>query len=170
MSFSNQSRIVVIAVLSALAIFWPSCADDGSDSSADDDASTDTDTDTDTDTTENGDECGDCPLNSGYPCPCDVSGGECEDGSMCGNLPEPDENTSGNGYCAAACESFGQADACPDSLIEGMDCAAEPICELGYQTGDEWNYICALVCTADEECPSEMYCDSTSGHSVCYPY
>jgi hypothetical protein len=159
----------VIAVLAALTFGWTSCVDDGSDSSADDDDDTDTSSDTSSDTSEDEDQCDACPLNSGFPCPCDVVG-ECDDGSLCGNLPDADENTSGWGYCASACETFGQPDACPGTVIDGLSCVAEPICELGYQTDEGMNLICALVCTADDECPSEMYCDGTSGHSVCYPY
>jgi hypothetical protein len=130
--------------------------DSDSDSDVDSDGDSDTDGDTDSDA-----DCGECPHDSGYPCPCAVE--TCDDGSFCGALAAPEQSTSGNGFCAALCEGEGDTTSC----VVDLGCDAEGQCILMIDDQP----VCAYVCEADDDCPSNMYCDgSLDVISICYGY
>lgn len=155
--------IIVAAGLSALvATCLASCSDagpavddagvDGGDADADGDGDTDVDGDTDADASPDASpDAGDaspgaCPLNSGWPCPCEV-GTTCGDWSECRVEPGLDQD---HGVCAP------QADPCPAwNDLPGL---ADP---LGY---------CLLQCQPEDVCPEGETCQQVPGGlKVCYP-
>jgi hypothetical protein len=93
-----------------------------------------------------------CPLNSGYPCACDVT--TCEDGTQCASLSAE----SFYGVCLKDCTGGKSCD------IAGFGCDAVPTCALSTGTGDQF---CALLCCQDEDCPQGMDCDDSLGIGVC---
>ena len=141
-----------LPILAALLLLGSgSCGDSGD---RGDEGSGDTDADGDNDVDEG--DCGECPLNSGYPCPCTE---DCQDGSWCMFL----EPTDSLGYCARGCETD------PDCATD-KNCLSEKSCSL--VTPDESRF-CRLHCEEHTDCPEDMLCvfaeqgDSTSG--TCYP-
>ena len=127
------------------------------DGSADADTDTDADADTDADT-DTGDfvpgECDECPLNSGYPCPCN---GTCQDDSWCVYFDEDDML----GYCARPCDADVECET-------EMNCWSEPSCSI--ISPDEERF-CRLHCTDNSECPEDMVCAYPGGPNTgtCYP-
>jgi hypothetical protein len=95
--------------------------------------------------------CGDCPLNSGYPCPCED---RCEDGGICGKT---DINQK-YGICVKPCDDG-------ESCEISMGCWARGTCGLKMATGTE--AFCVLTCVVDSDCPLNMDCDFTIGFGMC---
>ena len=150
----------MLLVLGLALNFALACGDDDDDNDDDDDDDGDTDTDTDgdadgdSDTDADGDgDCGDCPINSGYPCPCNA---ECDDGSTCGTIHSGDTI----GVCLPSCT--GDADC--DLSDTFPNCNAVGGCTLT----DGTNQFCGYTCSADGDCPGDQYCDSSLGVGICY--
>lgn len=131
-------------------------AADGGDLDADGDGDTDTDTtDTDSADTDSG-GCVDCPIGSGYPCPCLEAFGSCGDGSTCFVLELGDDQ----GVCARECGGLGDP-----SCAFVSACAATGGCDL-YNLAFE-QHFCVLSCEIDADCPPGTFCNDTLGAPFC---
>lgn len=106
----------------------------------------------------------DCPLNSGYPCPCEPDEGNCDDGSACvywaGDTSE--------GFCSAECDGKNDKESCAHTLGYG----AIGHCWLMIESTDEPDY-CIVVCEADGytgDCPPGLEClETADDFSACFP-
>jgi len=141
------------------------------DSDADTDADTDADSDTDSDSDADGDSDSDsdsdsdadtgpptCPLNSGWPCTCDLMGmGNCDDGSDCIGIQGLSEGDIG--YCAEQCDGEG-AD-CPPEIWD-----ADGECVLSDGGSNFW---CVLLCSTPADCPPDQGCHFDFGPGICHP-
>jgi len=122
---------------------------------------------------ENVDE---CPLNSGYPCPClqDMATRDCRDGigpyccedgrSQCIFFPDRDET---RGICSLPCTGVTDTQTC--IRTEGF--GSEGICSLKVDSSTTPNF-CAVVCNpGGNDCPPGMECllDTTLNYSLCIP-
>ncbi|MCP4677994.1 MAG: hypothetical protein GY854_21255 [Deltaproteobacteria bacterium] len=139
-------------------------ADGGGDTDTDTDADADTDSDADADTdTFNPDACDECPLNSGFPCPCDAE--ECDDGSACVGFADV---ATEFGVCMRPCEENAEC-------LIGAGCAAMGMCALSMTSDTDSDsetdsqLTCGYICrwkAAVSACPPNMYCEpinSTKG-------
>ncbi len=89
-----------------------------------------------------------CPLNSGWPCSCDLEMlDECQDGSSCFY-----------GVCMPSCEVDGES--CP-SPGQG-DASESVVCTevIGYG-------FCTLLCDSDGDCPPGQACSEGDEMSAC---
>ncbi len=95
-----------------------------------------------------------CPVNSGYPCLCDLS--RCQDGSPCvGVYYLGDINF---GLCAKPCET--------DEECE-IDQEAQGTCAL--QIDEFEPTYCVLRCESHHQCPEGESCGDVAGQSICHP-
>jgi hypothetical protein len=134
--------------------------DTGADSGTDGDADSDSDSDADSDADGDGDSdagtgCGECVLNSGFPCVCSQVD-HCDDGSACGIM----DTDSTEGACFTACTS-------DTDCVTDMPCTAYPMCFL---MGNDGSLYCGYVCEGPEDCPSNMACNDLQGMGICYPH
>jgi hypothetical protein len=156
--------------------------DTDTDTDADTDTDTDTDTGTGTDTDTGTGECDtdvtpidhdpeDCPINSGWPCSCDVPEdevwfGECDDDSHC-VLRRPCDIQEH--WLFGVCMPFCMADddtSCPMASFPG-----EPDCHLV----DMSIWGCLLQCADETDCPSDQSCvpffiNSEEEIHWCFPF
>ena len=120
---------------------------------------------------EDSDNIDDCPLNSGYPCPCTYDDsdvyqtGECRDGSAC--LAYVDDQS--HGICAETCSGVSDATSCFDTKAYGT----EGLCWTGDSNVYPQNY-CAVYCegTEDDNCSPGMVCTPVTGETgyyICLP-
>jgi hypothetical protein len=121
--------------------------DGDGDGDADSDADADSDSDSDVDP--------DCPMDSGWPCACDIGTQACDDGSLCAEIDQP---VMGR-FCAASCS--GEGGECPPTDYE-----AEGQCLLSDGQGE---FYCILVCEDAGECPPDQPCVEVGGVTVCLP-
>jgi hypothetical protein len=155
---THTCLLLLAALAAALCLTCDRRADlvpaDGSAGDADSDSDTDGDTDS-------SDYCGECPINSGYPCPCQMA--NCDDDSLCGMLASPEQNTSGNGICVRFCTGPNDTTSC----VVSSGCAAQGECALVL----DQDAACGYICNLDSDCPTNMYCDHSIGEfSICYGY
>ncbi len=113
----------------------------------------------------------DCPLNSGYPCPCDPTHegymnteGLCDDGSVCAYYDQGGER---QGFCSNTC--FGLSDETSCSNTDGYGVTG--FCWLSLESSEP--NACVVVCEFDgqrEDCPPGLKCLPTvDGFSACFP-
>ncbi len=166
----NNDRIkMVLSLLLVSGLFVPSCYDHRKENDDKTGISLDTsgpDTDApaidlskEQDPKDDGSEgggkdgpCDECPVNSGYPCPCNAN---CEDGTLCDRV----QGGSDYGICMKECTGADE-----DECALDMGCGAEPACTLS--KGDGISY-CGLVCTHDGDCPPNMGCTFDPGIGIC---
>jgi hypothetical protein len=158
--------LVAIALLCAIGCNRSREADLGDPDSGQSDSDADTDGDSDADS--DGDTDGDtgaptCPLSSGWPCACTVNWGDCDDGTLCGQVLDLGDGTMG--LCLEPCdEPYGP---CPDTFWE-----AESLCILTDQQQE--NFYCGLLCQTTAECPPETTCQYAGEYEgedqyLCHP-
>ncbi len=115
----------------------------------------------------------DCPLNSGYPCPCDPrhegymnTEGLCDDGSTCVYYGQDFDR----GFCSSTCFSLDDASSCSET--EGYGVMGFCWLSLESPSGADIPH-CILVCEFDgqrEDCPPGLKCLQTvDGFSACFP-
>jgi hypothetical protein len=111
---------------------------------------------------EDADNVDPCPLNSAYPCPCDVDTHPiCDDESQC----KATENDY-RGFCSARCTE-------PVDCEETQGFGLEGVCELSIGTTSGTNN-CVLVCddtAVSAGCPPGMECQwrEDRGYGICWP-
>ena len=133
---------------------WGVACDDGGDSP---EADTDTDSDTDTDGDTDPDTDPNCPLNSGWPCTCDVKGDLCDDGTDCVGVQ--DLGNEELGICSPTCKGQDDTSTC------SSDYDAQAFCLLS----DGKAHWCLLYCSGDGDCPADQSCQSAGASAICYP-
>lgn len=117
-------------------------SDSDGDADSDSDADADTDSDTDSDLSE-------CPENSGFPCHCDITGEECEDGSICLQMGE------GGSFCSTIC-SCETGEGCVGSEY------GESLCVIADSPTEPTQCNCGVVgCESNEDCPPGLSCVET---------
>jgi len=114
---------------------------------------------------EDPDTLDECPLNSGYPCPCNpqINGAQCDDGSTCEFFDDP-----GEGVCAATCRGIEDRSSCRASRWDGED----GYCRLK-ANGAGMPNRCLAACWDETDCPPGMSCvfrqDDYGPFMACYP-
>ena len=108
-----------------------------------------------------------CPLNDGYPCPCDATRKEgvyCDDGSVCLYGTDPTR-----GFCSAQCNDIGGTAEC-DFITElygvtGL-CTA-----LGDTTSEGQCIVACEFQDVEGDCPPGLACEqeATDGFRACLP-
>ncbi len=85
-----------------------------------------------------------CLLNSGYPCPCDISG-TCDDGSDC-------LQGANDGLCSTTCTGADDTTSCASTYGTGGACSI-----VVGAAGDPPNH-CIVNCTAPADCNNGLTC------------
>jgi hypothetical protein len=103
-----------------------------------------------------------CPLNSGWPCTCDIYG-SCNDGSLCTHISTL--NDTGLGVCTPECDNDIPSDpACSDTIYNGNQS-----CTLG-DTGTGTGYCGIFDCNLEEKsCPYDQSCKVFYNLDLCWP-
>ncbi len=107
-----------------------------------------------------------CPLNSGYPCPCTpgVNDSRCDDGSSCEFFGDHEK-----GVCSKSCIPGGRANEC----LAPRWYDTPGLCQLATGGSAEPNG-CVVTCEDQEDCPPGLSCmaqPAPSGQlqALCYP-
>jgi hypothetical protein len=115
---------------------------------------------------EDADNVDECPLNSGYPCPCDSTQLTvyCDDGrSACMYWNDPTR-----GFCSLPCDGASDTQKCANTAAYGN----EGICRFMADGSTTPNY-CGVVCQGNGggNCPPGMDCMTLDGedYKVCFP-
>jgi hypothetical protein len=113
------------------------------------------------------DAASECPLNSGWPCPC---GGvnECDNGDICFGIGP------GEGLCAPRCAGAGDDAPCAETMGWGISGGGRCAYEVTYE-GQTFG-VCALICQVQAEdgevikgfCPPGSRCVPQNGFSACF--
>ncbi len=126
---------------------------------------------------EDSENVNECPLNSGYPCPCipdmaqyDCKGLSdyycCKDGrSSCVYTDTPESRN--RGICTKPCNGIDDSLSCRNT----QDYGSEGICAMAVGSSDAPNF-CEVICTPGvDDCPPGMECrdDIYLYFSVCRP-
>jgi hypothetical protein len=94
-----------------------------------------------------------CPVNSGYPCVCDLSRSRCDDGTYCGKF----RNGGSYGLCMKACENPGETSDCDISPRWGWIVSGTPACIFGVDGNAAKGSYCGFICRF-YDAPIRSYC------------
>jgi hypothetical protein len=109
-----------------------------------------------------------CPLNEGYPCPCDATrpnGATCDDGTICLYGTDPSR-----GFCSLQCDDIDQTAQCDQTDLHGYGVTG--LCSpIGDTTSPGQCIIACEYGGVTGECPPGLACEreAVDGFKACLP-
>jgi hypothetical protein len=111
-----------------------------------------------------GGEGGACPINSGYPCACELTRLTCDDGADC--FPSPGSDRA---LCSKACSGAGDTESCVLTDF-GVQAAGGGACAAVTRDGGVEGDHCLAICLLDGRsgpCPPGLECVTRNNRGTC---